>query len=129
MGRPKTPTSILDARQAFRKHPERRRTREPPADGTIGHAPKWFNAEQRDVWNEIKGLINKNILGKSDRLAFEILVTLMYRYRYALRGDVAPLSNSEFSRLCAMLGKFGMTPSDRASLQLEKPKPKNPFDM
>lgn len=131
-GRHKTPTSILDARGAFKKHPERKRDNEPPREGTIGYAPKWFSPGQRELWNEIKGLIHTKILGKSDRIAYEILVTLMYRYRHAPGTDdepVAPLNGSEFSRLVTILGKFGMTPSDRAGLIVEKEKPKNPFDL
>lgn len=129
MGRLKTPTNILEARGSFKKHPERKRGGEPKKIGNVGRAPKWFDEDQRSVWNEFKDLIHKDTLGKSDRPAFEILVTLMHRYRFGTKEGVLPLSSGEFTRLISLLGKFGMTPSDRASINIPGKPKKNPFDM
>jgi len=123
MARPRTPTNLLDARGAFRKHPERKRDREnEPTDlPELAAAPKDFNADQKRAWKDIVSNCPKGVLKASDALAVEIAARMLADMR------VGRLDVRLFGQLNALLGKFGMTPADRSKVSVPKPVALNPF--
>ena len=90
----------------------------------IGEAPDYFNDIERSLWDELVSQAHHNTLGINDRVAFELLVRLMYEMRYAFEG----MSSAKLSQLTNMLGRFGLTPADRQRVVSGKPSKKdNPF--
>jgi len=122
MGRPRTATSILDARGAFKTHPERKRV-EPEAKNFPVDPPETLNELEKKHWHEIVEKIPAGILKDADVFSVEIMVKLFTEFRLDFEG----MSVGRLTRLSAELGKFGLSPSDRAKLSIDKPK-ENDFD-
>jgi hypothetical protein len=124
MGRPRIPTNILAARGAFKKHPERLADREgePVITDPIGECPHRFTEDQKQAWNDITTQCGAGVLTIADTIAVEIASGLLARHRQA------PLSGADLNQLTSLLGKFGMTPSERSKVSGSAGKePENPF--
>ena len=127
MARPKTPTSILDAKGAYKKNPSRKQSGEPKPRMGIGSAPTVTNAsvEFASVWDEVVGMVCPGVLGNSDRIALEAMCHLLIQFRL----DPLDFPATKLSRLEALLGKFGMTPADRAKIKIsDDDEPEKPED-
>lgn len=123
MARPRTPTNVLDARGAFRKHPERKR-QEPDTSGPLGRPPAHVKGEVLKAWKEIVKSAPLEVLTGSDRLALELAANLLAQFRL----NPVEFPAARLVRLEALLGKFGMTPADRSKVGGKKEAPKgNPF--
>jgi hypothetical protein len=79
----------------------------------IGTAPRHLQAIEKSIWAEVTRSAPSGLLTKSDRLALEVLCRLVARTR------TAEFKTSESNALLAVLGKFGLTPSDRLKMSLE----------
>lgn len=113
MGRPRTPTAILDAKGAFLRNPERKQERagEPTPVGELGLAPRRLSKALRALWREISAQLLPGVACAADRSAFEMLVQLENERR------TNPLMKAADKRLLLTLyGKFGMSPSDRSKV-------------
>jgi hypothetical protein len=124
-GRPRVPTNILDARGAFKTHPERRGKREgePVVTELIGSAPKTFTADQLQAWKDITSQCADGVLTKADSIAVEVCAGLLARHRQA------PLTGADLNQLTGLLGRFGMTPSDRSKVRgIGQKQSTNPFE-
>lgn len=123
MARPRTPTNVLDARGSFKKHPERKR-QDAEASGPLEASPDHINGEVLNAWNEIVESAPLDVLTNSDRISLEIAANLLAQFR----SDPIGFTAAKLVRLEALLGKFGMTPADRAKVGGKKEAPKgNPF--
>ena len=123
MARPRTPTNVLDARGAFRKHPERKRT-DAQTVGPLGRPPSHVKGEVLKAWKEIAKSAPLEVLTASDKLALELAANLLAQFRL----NPIEFPAAKLVRLEALLGKFGMTPADRAKVGGKKEAPKgNPF--
>ncbi|MEY3371720.1 MAG: hypothetical protein RLZZ537_188 [Pseudomonadota bacterium] len=123
----KTPTNVLELRGSFKKHPERRaaRANEPKPTGSIGDPPEHLKPQEQDLWREIVGIVAPGVLANSDRLVLEITSVLMAEFRIL---GTAGMTDGRLSRLSALLGQLGMTPADRARVNVPmKAKAVNPF--
>ena len=122
MGRPRTPSNVLDLRGSFRKNPNRRRKdaqgdkpfeKGPPAHLPQGAVPAWHYVVER---LPVVALYNCD----------EIAVEMAARQLAAcwLTGDLEILKE-----LRQWLAKLGMFPVDRAKLSPKEPEaPKDPAD-
>ncbi|PKF72682.1 terminase [Pseudomonas fluvialis] len=119
MSRPRTPTNVLDARGAFKKDPQRARTDAQTA-GPLGKAPSHITGEVLKAWKEIEKSAPLQVLTESDRLALELAANLLAQFRL----DPVEFPAAKLVRLEALLGKFGMTPADRAKVGGKKEAPK-----
>lgn len=123
MARPRTPTNVLDARGAFKKHPERKR-QDAETTGPLGNPPAHFGGDLLHAWNEITRSSPPDVLTNSDRISVELASHLLSQFR----ADPLEFPAAKLVRLEALLGKFGMTPADRAKVGGKKQEPKgNPF--
>lgn len=117
MGRPRTPTAILDAKGAFIKNPQRRRLNEPDGGKPLGGPPKHLTEFQRELWKEVERDIPYGVARKSDRHAFESLVRLKECERL---GNIPAAARGQLMTLYA---HFGLTPSSRSKVSVpQKPK-------
>lgn len=122
-GRPRTPTKILQMRGSFKVHPERAAARaEEPVDlPDISGPPASFTGEFLTAWNDIVSTCARGVLKESDRLSVEIASRLLAKFR------VSGAEPSEKSQLIALLGKFGMNPSERSKVSGGSKKKENKF--
>jgi hypothetical protein len=121
MGRNRVPTAKLEVTGAFVRNPKRKAARrnEPAADDPVGDPPEHLDAAQRAAWVEVAALAGW--LRAPDRVALEVAVRLLV----TLRAD-GELSGAHTTALTGLLGKFGMTPSDRS--RVSAPPPEEPED-
>src|SRR6185437_12718178 len=107
MPRPRTPTSILEARGAYVNHPERRadRVNEPQPSGPLGDPPACLTPYQKAIWHELVAQIPSGVVGNSDRMHFELTVRLAAK----IRRGVAKVSEASLLERC--LARLGMNPT------------------
>jgi hypothetical protein len=121
MARPLTPTAVLEQNGAYEHDPQRRAAREnePVPSGPLGLAPERFTPFQRAAWIELEEIALPGVLANSDRVIVEMYCQLVARLRGERddEGYARPLKAAEFTLLLTILGRFGMTPSDRARLK------------
>lgn len=123
MSRARTATKILDARGAFKRHPERKRPEEPEAIGPFPvDPPDHLTDAEIACWREIVRTTPAGVLTGSDTITVETIAVLLDEFRKDRVMDIARLS-----RMTHLLDKIGCSPSGRAKLVVAKPK-KNDFD-
>jgi len=124
MARPRKPTNVLELTGAFKKNPDRARE-DAQTVGALSAPPTHLNGGALHAWNEIAGCAPLDVLTDSDRLALEIAAQLLFQFRT----DPVEFPATKLVRLEALLGKFGMTPADRAKVAGGSKKPKgNEFE-
>jgi len=118
MSKPRTATAILEARGAFKNHPERKRQHEPePAGGLPDKPPHHLTEEQKATWRQIVDITPPGVLANSDQLIVEIAACLLAEFR----ANPNEMVTARITRLTCELGKLGLSPSDRAGLEVHKP--------
>ncbi len=115
MARPRAPTAVLELRGSFKTHPSRKRTGEPRPTGELGDPPPHLDEAARVAWGEIVGMAPAGVLTNADRWAVEIAAGLMAEFR---KGEMLPAG---IGHLRGMLGRLGLTPADRAGLNIPQP--------
>jgi len=112
MARPRIPTNVLDARGSFKKDPQRARV--DPATKKLKAPPRaeHFNDDHKKIWRELVKAAPENVITDSDRIALEVCCLLLHEFRTSPMDFPA----AKLVRLETMLGKFGMTPADRAKV-------------
>jgi len=124
MARPRTATNILDARGAFKKNPNRKRTGEPTVDRPFRKsAPRQLTDEQKICWKEIVKACPAGVLTAADHLIVEVVAVLLAEFRRS----GAEMSAAHLNRMTTQMGRLGLDPSGRASLTVDRPKA-NEFD-
>ena len=125
MSRPRVPTNILTLRGAYRRNPKRlvERAGEPVSDAPIGEPPEHLTGEARAAWGEISGLAPLGTFCPADRVAVEICAVLLAQFRESPNDFPA----AKLTRLESLLGRFGLTPSDRSRISVAKPEPRNKY--
>lgn len=113
------PLKVLEGRGSFKINPSRRKGRENEVvvDKPLGPCPKHLNADVRKAWQRIVSTAPPEALTAADEMAVELASRMWVDYdTLGSRYDAAKLG-----RLISLLAAFGMTPSDRAKLQIAKP--------
>lgn len=100
---------------ATKKNPQRfvDRKGEPKPTASIGSAPKHLTPAQRKVWKEIAAVSPKGVLTNADRLLLEVACCLIVQFR---AGTL--IRASEIAGLLNALGRLGLSPADRAKLNV-----------
>ena len=113
MGRPRKPTTLHALNGTLDHNPARfaDRATEPKDDRPLGPPPDRLKPDERAAWMEIDRLAPW--LAAADRLAVEITACLMAAFRIA---GVQYTPPPQLAQLAAMLGKLGLTPSDRSKV-------------
>ncbi len=81
----------------------------------IGKAPVHLTPQERGIWAELIKSAPSGLLQKSDRLAVEVVVKLVGR----MRGPDA--KTSDFAALSNLLGRLGLSPTDRLKMDIPSP--------
>jgi phage terminase small subunit len=123
MSRPRTPSAILEAKGTFDRNPARRR-RDPETKGELGKAPGHLDDERAEIWDELAQNLPEGVARNADRLAFEVLVELTYKFRFQ------GVTGAELSNMTGLISKFGLDPASRAKVAVPvstKEDASNPF--
>ena len=104
------PTKVLQLSGAFRKNPNRARI--DPDTEALKAPPKHLSDSQRQIWADIVRAAPKGVITEADRFSLEILCTLVDQFRT----KPADMLAAKLVRLDVLLGKFGLTPSDRSKV-------------
>ena len=116
MARPRKPTANLELVGAFDRNPQRKRKSEPEPTGKIGKAPSSLNAMEKKIWKEFTTNSPHGVFGNSDRIALEVACKLLSEFRI----DYENFTAAKMNQLTNLLGRFGMTPSDRSKVIVQK---------
>jgi hypothetical protein len=124
VGRPRKPTELHLLTVSFDKNPSRavERANEPHDERPLGGgAPEFLRPDQRVTWMEIERLAPW--LAYCDRLAVEIAAVLLARFRL----DPGSMAPALYTRLETILGRLGLTPSDRSRVTVPNRPRRNEF--
>lgn len=123
VSRPRKPTKVLELNGAFKRNASRKREEFTPEED-IGPPPPHMVVEA-EIWDEVVAMVPEGVLGSTDRIALEVICKLVFRMRY----DWENMSAAQITRLETLLGRFGLTPSDRSKIVPRGgKKPGNPFE-
>ena len=122
MARPRKPTAHLELVGAFEKNPQRSRDAEPQCDEPV-KKPPGLSKNAVKAWEFLCECAVPGVLTKMDSsylaLASEALGNVWANKDATI---------ADMHKVGMMLGKMGMTPSDRSNVVVAKKKQDNPFD-
>ena len=130
MGAPRAPTALKQMRGTDKKNPARMNNNEPVATKGIGPAIRSgsgcnLTQVEQDIWDEVVAISYAGVLGEADRVSLEMMCRLINEMRTNFTGMTA----AKITQLSQLLGRFGMTPSDRTKITVPKAEKKNSFDV
>lgn len=124
MPRPRKPTTlhVLNGTAEHNRARFADRDDEPTDNRPLGPPSETMRPDQRAAWMEIDRLAPW--LSHADRIAVEIAAVLLARFRV----EPSMMPPALLTRLETMLGRLGLTPSDRSKVTDGRPKsPSNRF--
>lgn len=121
MGRPRTPSNVLELRGAFKKNPARRRKDAEGSAPFCENPPAHLPQGAVPAWNYLVSRLPRIALYNCDEIAVEIAARQLAGYW--LTGDPDTVKE-----LRQWLAKLGMFPVDRAKLPSKEPEAaKDPY--
>ena len=111
MARHRQPTSILEAKGAFKHNKKRSRPLEPDTGRGVGPAPSKMPVVARKIWDETVENCAPGVFQSSDRFVLEGYCRTMQLFRYNRNVDLHVID-----RLMKFWIQFGMTPSARSQI-------------
>lgn len=121
MGRPRTPSNVLELRGAFKKNPARRRKDPEGSAPFCENPPQHLPQGAVPAWNYLVARLPRIALYNCDEIAVELAARQLAAYW--LTGDQDALKE-----LRQWLAKLGMFPVDRAKLPPTEPESaKDPY--
>ena len=140
VGRPRTPTAILEARGTIKHDPKRYADRalEPKPELGVSVKPSFLSPLASKHWNEFEAMLTKTrILTENDVISLAQLCEAFAEWRAATDKVVKEKSrltsdyrrmDLAFNRLLKIQQEFGMTPASRTRVQaVPKEKDANRF--
>jgi len=123
MTKARTATAILDARGAFRKHPERKRKDPKVKSKFPRRAPSELTPVQVKCWHRIVKQAPDGILTGADQVTVHLAAVLWAEF--VARPDEMP--TARIAQLRGVIATLGMSPSDRAKLAVTPGKDDDDF--
>jgi hypothetical protein len=124
MGSPRKPTALKKLQGTDKQHPERLNENEPIPVRGIGPHHSTLTKYEAAIWDEVVGISYSGVLGEADRIALEMMCRLIAEMRL----NFEEMTAAKITQLSQLLGRFGMTPSDRTKISIPKEKNKNAFE-
>jgi hypothetical protein len=82
-------------------------TPEVQPSGPLGQPPAHLKPKQVELWNELSLIVPPGAVAASDRWSFELLVSLMDKFRSG------KAKTADVNQLSSFLARFGLSPADR----------------
>ncbi len=120
----KKPQALRELQGTTKDHPGRQNPEQPLPSRGIGPAHDSLTEAQQKIWDEVVGISYRGVLGEADRIALEMMCRLIDE----MRNDFEEMTAAKLTQLSALIGRFGMTPSDRAKIVIPQSKNKNAFE-
>lgn len=124
MGAPKKPSALKAIQGTDQKNKDRLNENEPVPVRGIGPAGSVLNEYEQAIWDEVVGISYAGVLGEADRIALEMMCRLIAEMRL----NFEEMTAAKITQLSQLLGRFGMTPSDRTKIVIPKKENQNPFE-
>ena len=118
------PTAIKKILGTDKDHKSRQNQNEPVPVRGIGPNHSSLNEYEAAIWDEVVGISYAGVLGEADRIALEMMCRLIAEMRL----DFEEMTAAKITQLSQLLGRFGMTPSDRTKIVIPKSEKQNPFE-
>ena len=118
MARLAQPNELAKLKGADRVNPGRYRAKPPKSKLPCGNPPKNMDNEAKACWFEISTKAIPGVLTYADTVLLEMASNLLAEYR----DDVVGFPIGKYPHLIGCLARFGMSPSDRTKLGVDKPK-------
>jgi len=119
-GRPKTPTALSILRGNPGKRPLPKNEPKPAMCVTV---PDWLTVGARKEWKLLAPMLERNrVLTEMDAETLGEMCEAKAVLKFQLREE-GRFSTELWRAICAMEARFGLSPSDRARLSVEPPKP------
>ena len=124
MARIQQPAELAKLKGADVKNPQRYKQTVPKSGLPLGNAPDHLSEQAAACWFELSSMAIPGTMTGADRVLLEVLSNLLAEYR-TCPPDFAV---GKYAHLIGALARFGMSPSDRNKLGVDKPDQKaNPF--
>ena len=123
MGAPKKPSALKAVQGTDKKNKDRMNPSEPVPVRGIGPNHSSLTEYESAIWDEVVGISYAGVLGEADRIALEMMCRLIAEMRL----DFEEMTAAKITQLSQLLGRFGMTPSDRTKIVIPKKDNANPF--
>lgn len=139
-GRPRTPDNVRELRGQPRRRPDGKVAPKPPPSVAEVVAPDYLDDEQRAVWDRLApSLIARGVLTAWDVDTFAVLCASVVLHRRAValvnqsnvlvgpaggrgsrvaKNPALQVVRDQASIIATFAGRFGLTPSDRAHIDL-----------
>lgn len=117
------PQALREIEGTAKDHPGRQNKDQPSPARGIGPANKTLSGYEQEIWDEVVGISYRGVLGEADRIALEMMCRLIAEMRL----DFVEMTAAKITQLSQLIGRFGMTPSDRTKIVVPKEQNVNPF--
>lgn len=133
MGRPRTPTALLESRGAYTRHPERREQRalEPVDTRPLGDCPGDFTEAEEKAWRDLLTAAPSGVLKEADRPLVEMAAKAYAAVREREMSVVTkdgiiltvdkPFDAKAHAALFRYLTEMGLSPVSRSKVKVDKP--------
>ena len=118
------PQALREIQGTANDHPGRQNKEQPLPTKGIGPAHKSLTEYEAEIWDEVVGISYAGVLGEADRVALEMMCRLIAEMRL----DFVEMTAAKITQLSQLIGRFGMTPSDRTKIVVPKKEKSNPFE-
>jgi len=118
------PLALKQIQGTDKDHKSRQNQNEPTPTRGIGPSHSSLNEYEQEIWDEVVGISYRGVLGEADRIALEMMCRLIAEMRL----NFEEMTAAKITQLSQLLGRFGMTPSDRTKIVIPKEQNINPFD-
>lgn len=118
------PQALREIQGTSKDHPDRQNADQPVPVRGIGPAHNSLNEYEQNIWDEVVGISYAGVLGEADRIALEMMCRLIAEMRL----DFVEMTAAKITQLSGLVGRFGMTPSDRTKIVIPKGTKQNDFE-
>ena len=123
MARIPQPLELARLKGADIRNPQRYTQYVPKSNLVLGEPPEYMEPEAVRCWYEVAAICIPGTVTGADSLMLELLANTLAEYRADVRGFSA--ANKTF--LKSLFASFGLGPSERSKLGMDKPPEDNPF--
>ena len=112
------PIELARLKGADKKNPQRYVGEVPKSELPCGEPPKEMSEKAQECWLEISDKAIPGVLTYADTIMLELAANLLAEYRV----NPVEFQIGKYTHLIGCLARFGMSPSDRNGLGVEKTK-------